>query len=57
METYDEYELLMLSKGRCAQDDYYLEPLAEKDLPDQIWQRYQRKVVMVFVGRAGLYIG
>lgn len=44
METYDEYELLMLSKGRCAQDDYYLEPLEETDLPDQIWQRYRYKV-------------
>ena len=28
LKTYDEYELLMLSSGRCEQDDYYLSPEA-----------------------------
>ena len=27
LKEYDEYELLMLAMGRCAQDDYYLVPL------------------------------
>lgn len=36
LDEYDEYELLMLAMGRCAQDDYYLVPIDEKDLPDEI---------------------
>ena len=44
LETYDEYELLLLSKGRCAQDDYYLEQLEETELPEQIRKRYQYKI-------------
>lgn len=41
---YDEYELLMLAGGRCAQDDYYLEPLKEEELPEEFKLRYQYKV-------------
>lgn len=44
LDTYDEYELLMLSKGRCAQDDYYLVPLSQQDLPEAFTQRYAYKV-------------
>ena len=36
LEEYDEYELLILAMGRCAQDDYYLVPIDEKDLPEEI---------------------
>lgn len=39
LEEYDEYELLMLAMGRCAQDEYYLVPMEEKNLPEDIRQR------------------
>ena len=29
LKEYDEFDLLMLSMGRCAQDDYYLVPIEE----------------------------
>ena len=29
-EEYDEFELLMAGKGRCAQDNYYLEEITEE---------------------------
>lgn len=44
LRDYDEFELLMLSMGRCAQDDYYLEPLDESTLPESIHIRFQKKI-------------
>lgn len=44
LKTYDEYTLLMLSSGRCEQDDYYLAPLDESDLPAGIVRRFERKI-------------
>lgn len=44
LEEYDEYELLMLAMGRCAQDDYYLVPMDEKGLPDEIIKRSTTKI-------------
>lgn len=44
IENYDEYELLALANGRCAQDDYYLEAVRETELPDEIIERFQKKV-------------
>lgn len=44
LTEYDEYSLLMLADGRCAQDDYYLAPLTEQDLPEYIKKRYQMKI-------------
>ena len=44
MEGYDEFQLLMLADGRCAQDDYYLAPIREEDLPVPFLQRFQKKV-------------
>ena len=44
LEEYDEYELLMLAMGRCAQDDYYLAPMDEKDLPEEIIRRFATKI-------------
>lgn len=35
LDFYDEYELLMLADGRCAQDDYYLVPVKLEELPEQ----------------------
>lgn len=44
LDEYDEYELLMLGEGRCAQDNYYLVPLSGEELTDRFRERYQRKV-------------
>jgi hypothetical protein len=45
MEEYDEYRLLTLATGRCAQDSCYISPVKEEDLPDEIKARFQRHVV------------
>ncbi len=47
LKEYDEYELLMLSKGRCEQDDYYLVPINEKDLPISFKIRNDKKIEFV----------
>jgi hypothetical protein len=44
LKEYDEYELLMLSMGRCAQDEYYLVPMAEDDLPEEIKSRTAKRI-------------
>lgn len=44
LEEYDEFELLFILEGRCAQDDCYIEPVRE----DYVWQkmgdRFARKL-------------
>lgn len=44
LENYDEFELLMLSKGRCSQDDYYLYPLSEDKLPADFEVRFSKRI-------------
>ena len=44
LKEYDEFDLLMLAMGRCAQDDYYLVPLTEGQLPDQIRGRFSKRI-------------
>lgn len=44
LQVYDEFALLMLADGRCAQDDYYLVPVSEADLPEIYIRRFQKKV-------------
>lgn len=44
LEEYDEFELLMLAMGRCAQDDYYLVPVDPKDLPEEIMKRFETRI-------------
>lgn len=44
LETYDEFSLLMLAMGRCAQDDYYLAPIKEDSMPKSILKRFQKHV-------------
>ncbi len=46
LKEYDEYELLMLAMGRCAQDDYYLVPIDEKDLPKKLRSASQSELKM-----------
>lgn len=44
LREYDPYRLLLLSRGRCAQDDYYLVPISEEKLPETIQKRFARKI-------------
>ena len=44
LKEYDEFQLLMLAMGRCAQDDYYLVPLNENDLPKEIIKRFSARI-------------
>lgn len=44
LKEYDEFSLLMLSMGRCEQDDCYLEELPADSLPDLLIRRWQTKV-------------
>lgn len=44
LKEYDEFELLMLAMGRCAQDDYYLVPIEEEDLPAEIARRFATRI-------------
>ncbi len=44
LKSYDEYALLMLASGRCEQDDYYLVPITEDTLPEQVIRRFNQKI-------------
>lgn len=44
LKEYDPYDLLMLGKGRCAQDDYYLEKISEKEIPEELAERFLKKL-------------
>ena len=47
LKQYDEYRLLLLSEGRCAQDEQYIVRTDESDLPEEIKQRLKKKVLDV----------
>jgi predicted DNA-binding transcriptional regulator AlpA len=44
LTEYDEYSLLMLSMGRCAQDNYCLVPMTENALPEEIRGRFLKRI-------------
>ncbi len=44
---YDEFKLLLLSEGRCAQDDLYLVRSSEKEIIPEIQNRLDQKVLDV----------
>ena len=44
LEEYDEYRMLVKNDGKCEQDDFYLTEVEEKDLPEEILDRFGRKV-------------
>jgi len=44
LTEYDEFELLMLANGRCAQDSYYLAPIEESVIETAFSGRYEEKV-------------
>lgn len=49
LKEYDEFSLLMLAKGRCAQDDYYLSPISEEEVQLRFRERYGKRVEDVVV--------
>lgn len=53
LKEYDEFELLMLAKGRCAQDDYYLYPIAPEKLPENFAVRFGKRIDEVVPLREG----
>ncbi len=44
LSQYDEFDLLMLTMGRCAQDNYYLAPIDEGKLPKGIRRRFEKRI-------------
>ena len=42
LKQYDVYKLLVLSDGRCAQDDCFLVPLSAAELPEELEGRLQK---------------
>lgn len=44
LTEYDEYKLLMLANGRCAQDSYYLAPVDESLVVQRFYDRYEKKI-------------
>ena len=44
METYDEYAMLMLAKGRCAQDEFELKETSLEDLPESLQKRLNHRL-------------
>lgn len=53
LDHYDEFELLVLADGRCAQDSYYIAEISLEDLPEFFDVRFDRKVedVVALSGR------
>lgn len=44
LEEYDEFALLMLGEGRCAQDHYYLKPIESGELSAEMKSRFDKRV-------------
>lgn len=44
LREYDEFELLMAAKGRCAQDDYFLDEISEGQLLKAFSSRYEKRI-------------
>lgn len=44
LDSYDEFQLLVLNEGRCSQDDYYIREISQDDLPKKFLDRLQYKV-------------
>lgn len=44
LKEYDEFQLLMLTMGRCTQDDCYLVPIDEAQLPKEVHQRFMTRI-------------
>ncbi len=44
LDSYDEYRLLVLSEGRCSQDELYIKRTADEMIPGEIMERQKAKV-------------
>ena len=44
LKEYDEFELLMLSQGRCSQDDCYLVPIQFNAVSKDFLLRFEQKI-------------
>ena len=44
LDYYDEFKLLNISDGRCAQDDFYLKPIPVKYMPMDISGRLEKRI-------------
>ena len=44
LTEYDEFSLLLLAEGRCAQDDCYIEEATIEDIPEDIKERWKMKI-------------
>ncbi len=44
IQEYDEFELLMLANGRCAQDSFYLEEITADEVPESLHKRWEKKI-------------
>ncbi len=49
LKEYDEWKLLQLSEGRCAQDELYLRRISDRDILPEIKKRLEKKVLDVMV--------
>ncbi len=49
LKEYDEWRLLQLSEGRCAQDELYLRKISDQDILLEIKKRLEKKVLDVMV--------
>lgn len=48
LKQYNEMALLALSKGKCSQDNCYIEEIAEKELPEDIRMRWEKNIMDCF---------
>lgn len=44
LKEYDEFQLLMLTMRRCAQDDCYLEEISKDRIPSLLAERWKAKI-------------
>ena len=44
LKEYDEFSLLELSGGKCAQDECYIEPVSEDEVYEKMQDRFGKKV-------------
>ncbi len=44
MDEYDEFTLLTLAEGRCAQDDCYIKEISADNIPDVLLSRWEKKI-------------
>lgn len=56
LEEYDEVELFILADGRCAQDECYIKRVAYNELPEDIQNRLEKRIVTMTPIRDSMYL-